>query len=98
MLISAKVLALRTFSAWALVAHFTKSCPDRRCDDTRRIDERRTLPEGFYNFSDICVPVDLFTPSLYKFDVTGKNIEDDHTMDHEHNKNILFIDEYILIS
>ena len=57
------------------------------------------LLEGFYNFSDICVPVNLFTPSLYKFDVTGKNIEDDHTMDHEHKKkNILFIDEYILIS
>ena len=45
------------------------------------------IPEGFYNFSDICVPVDLFTPSLYKFDITGKNIEDDHTMDHEHKKN-----------
>ena len=40
--------------------------------------------EGFYNFSDICVPVDLFTPSLYKFDVTGKDIEDNHTMEHEH--------------
>ena len=39
--------------------------------------------EGFYNFSDICVPVDLFTPSLYKFDVTG---EDNHTMEHEHKK------------
>ena len=57
------------------------------------------LGEGFYNFSDICVPVDLFTPSLYKFDVTGKNIEDNHTMEHEHTKKIiLFIDEYILIS
>ena len=55
--------------------------------------------EGFYNFSDICVPVDLFTPSLYKFDVTGKDIEDNHTMEHEHQKKIiLFIDEYILIS
>ena len=31
MLIPAKVLALRTFSAWALVAHSTKSCPDRSC-------------------------------------------------------------------
>ena len=29
MLIPAKVLALRRFSAWALVAHSTKSCPDR---------------------------------------------------------------------
>ena len=38
------------------------------------------LYEGFYNFSDICVPVDLFTPSLYKFDVTGKDIEDNHTV------------------
>ena len=28
MLIPAKVLALRRFSAWALVAHSTKSCPD----------------------------------------------------------------------
>ena len=44
------------------------------------------IDEGFYNFSDICVPVDLFTPSLYKFDVTGKDIEDNHTMEHEHNK------------
>ena len=42
--------------------------------------------EGFYNFSDICVPVDLFTPSLYKFDVTGKDIEDNHIMEHEHKK------------
>ena len=42
--------------------------------------------EGFYNFSDICVPVDLFTPSLYKFDVTGKDIEDNHTMEHKHKK------------
>ena len=50
-----------------------------------------TLVEGFYNFSDICVPVDLFTPSLYKFDVTGKNIEDDHTMDHEHTKKIFYL-------
>ena len=46
--------------------------------------------EGFYNFSDICVPVDLFTPSLYKFDVTGKDIEDNHTMEHEHKKKCLF--------
>ena len=42
--------------------------------------------EGFYNFSDICVPVDLFTPSLYTFDVTGKDIEDNHIMEHEHKK------------
>ena len=57
------------------------------------------IDEGFYNFSDICVPVDLFTPSLYKFDVTGKDIEDNHTMEHEHKIFfILFIDEYILIS
>ena len=46
--------------------------------------------EGFYNFSDICVPVDLFTPSLYKFDVTGKDIEDNHTMEHEAQKRKLF--------
>ena len=45
------------------------------------------MTEGFYNFSDICVPVDLFTPSLYKFDGTGKDIEDNHTMEHEHKKN-----------
>ena len=44
------------------------------------------IHEGFYNFSDICVPVDLFTPSLYKFDVTGKDIEDNHIMEHEHKK------------
>ena len=60
------------------------------------------LYEGFYNFSDICVPVDLFTPSLYKFDVTGKDIEDNHTMEHRgvstKKKIIIFIDEYILIS
>ena len=44
--------------------------------------------EGFYNFSDICVPVHLFTPSLNKFDVglTGKDIEDNHTMEHKHKK------------
>ena len=47
--------------------------------------------EGFYNFSAICVPVDLLTPSLYKFDVTGKDIEDDHTMDHEHKKKIFYL-------
>ena len=46
--------------------------------------------EGFYNFSDICIPVDLFTPSLYKFDVTGKDIEDNHTMEHEAQKRKLF--------
>ena len=46
--------------------------------------------EGFYNFSDICVPVDLFTPSLYTFDVTGKDIEDNHTMEHEAQKRKLF--------
>ena len=47
---------------------------------------------GFYNFSDICVPVELFTPSLYKFDVglTGKDIEDNHTMEHEAQKRKLF--------
>ena len=44
------------------------------------------LYEGFYNISDICVPVDLFTPSLNKFDVTGKDIEDNHIMEHEHKK------------
>ena len=46
--------------------------------------------EGFYNCSDICVPVDLFTPSLYKFDVTGKDIEDNHTTEHEAQKRQLF--------
>ena len=46
----------------------------------------QVLYEGSYNFSDICVPVDLFTPSLYKFDVTGKDIEDNHIMEHEHKK------------
>ena len=48
--------------------------------------KEKEVSEGFYNFSDICVPVDLFTPSLYKFDVTGKDIEDNHIMEHEHKK------------
>ena len=56
------------------------------CSQWRKTSSDSGPYEGFYNFSDICVPVDLFTPSLYKFDVTGKDIEDNHIMEPEHEK------------